>query len=314
MTGTTAVSYVFPGQASQEVGMGLDLYQDYSLAREVFNQADEVLGFPLSNLCFAGPEDELTKTVNVQPAIVASSIACLKVAQQSDIGLCTPSFVAGHSLGEYTALVAAGALEFSDALKLVRERGRLMYEVGRRSRGGMLAIIGSELELVEEICSSSGCNISNVNCPGQIVISGALEALDKAKILAKEKGVRRIIPLKVSGAFHSSLMEPIIAEFRQLLSNFTFYSPSCPIISNVTAQPLVEVNAIREELVKQLYCCIQWQSSVEYMLDNGVNIFYEIGPGKVLSGLIKRIDQQAIIYNISGSETVEQVRNLFENE
>ena len=189
-----------------------------------------------------------------------------------------------------------------------------MYEVGRRSQGGMLAIIGSELELVEEICSSSGCNISNVNCPGQIVISGALEALDKAKIVAKEKGVRRLIPLKVSGAFHSSLMEPIIAEFKQLLSKFTFYTPCCPIISNVTAQPLVEVNAIREELVKQLYCCIQWQSSVEYMLDNGVNIFYEIGPGKVLSGLIKRIDQQAITYNISGSETVEQVRNLFENE
>lgn len=313
MTDTAMICYVFPGQASQEVGMGLDLYQNYPLAREIFNQADDVLGFSLSSLCFTGPEEELTKTINVQPAIVANGIACLKVALQSDIGLCDPSFVAGHSLGEYTALVAVGALEFSDALKLVRERGRLMYEAGRRSPGGMLAIIGSELKLVEEICSGSRCNISNKNCPGQIVISGAMDSLNEARILAKEKGVRRIIPLKVSGAFHSSLMEPILTEFQQLLANFTFYTPSCPIISNVTAQPIVEVSAIRDELVKQLYCCIQWQSSVEYVLDKGVNTFYEIGHGKVLNGLIKRIDQQAKIFNISGSETIEQLRELSGN-
>jgi len=312
MTGTAMVAYVFPGQASQEVGMGLDLYQDYPLAREVFNEADDVLGFSLSSLCFTGPEDELTKTVNVQPAILANSIACLKVVQQTDIALCAPSFVAGHSLGEYTALVAAGALEFSDALKLVRERGRLMYEVGQRSPGGMLAIIGSELKLVEEICLSSGCNISNENCPGQIVISGDVDTLNEARILAKEKGIRRIIPLKVSGAFHSKLIEPILAEFQQLLSKFTFYTPRCPVISNVTAQPIVDVTAIREELVKQLYSCIQWQSSVEYMLENGVNIFYEIGPGKVLSGLIKRIDQQARIFNISGTETIAQLKKYQE--
>jgi [acyl-carrier-protein] S-malonyltransferase len=313
MTDAAMISYVFPGQASQEVGMGLDLYQDYPLAREIFDQADDVLGYSLSSLCFAGPEDELTKTVNVQPAIVAHSIACLKVVQQCDIGLCAPSFMAGHSLGEYTALVAAGALEFGDALKLVRGRGRLMYEAGKRKPGGMLAIIGSELKLVAEICSSSGCNISNDNCPGQIVISGAMDALNEARILAKEKGIRHIIPLKVSGAFHSTLMEPILTEFQQLLSNFTFHTPSCPIISNVTAKPIVEVAAIREELVKQLYCAIQWQSSVKYMLDNGVSIFYEIGPGKVLSGLIKRIDQQSKVFNISGSETIAQLRKLPEN-
>ena len=308
MTGTAMVSYVFPGQASQEVGMGLELYQGYPLAREIINEADDVLGFSLSNLCFNGPEDELTKTVNVQPAILANSIACLKVAQQDDIGLCAPSFMAGHSLGEYTALVAAEALEFSDALKLVRERGRLMYEVGQRRPGGMIAIIGSKLKLVEEICLSSGCKISNENCPGQIVISGSLDALSKARILAKEKGIRHIIPLKVSGAFHSTLMEPILAEFKQLIADFTFYPPNCPIISNVTAQPIVEVAAIRDELVKQLYCCIRWQSSIEYLLSNGVNTFYEIGPGKVLNGLIRRIDQQAQVFNISGSETMMQLK------
>ncbi len=149
MTGTAIVSYVFPGQASQEVGMGLELYQNYPLAREIIDKADDVLGFSLSSLCFDGPEDELTKTVNVQPAILTNSIACLKVAQQEGVGLCTPSFMAGHSLGEYTALVAAGSLEFSDAVKLVRERGRLMYEVGQRNPGGMLAIIGTELKLVK---------------------------------------------------------------------------------------------------------------------------------------------------------------------
>ena len=308
MTGTAMVSYVFPGQASQQVGMGLELYQDYHLAREIIDKADDVLGFSLSSLCFDGPEDELTKTVNVQPAILTNSIACLKVAQQDGIGLCNPSFMAGHSLGEYTALVAAGSLEFSDALQLVRERGRLMYEVGQRSPGGMLAIIGSELKLVKEICLSSGCNISNENCPGQLVISGSLDALSKARILAKEKGIRHIIPLKVSGAFHSTLMEPILAEFKQLISNFTFSPPSCPIISNVTAQPIVEVTAIRDELVKQLYCCIRWQSSIEYMLNNGVNKFYEIGPGKILNGLIRRIDQQAQVFNISGSETMIQLQ------
>ncbi len=304
MTGAAKVAYVFPGQASQEVGMGSDLYQRFPIARSIFNQADDVLGFSLSQLCFNGPEDELVKTVNVQPAIVANSIACLKVAQQYYIGLNTPSFVAGHSLGEYTALVATGVLEFGDALKLVRERGRLMYEAGQRSKGGMLAIIGTDLGLVEEICTYSGCSISNVNCPGQIVISGDIDALTEASKLAKERKVRRVIPLKVSGAFHSALMEPIIDEFQQLILNFPFSTPNYPVIANVTAQPLVSINGIREELVKQLRYCIQWQASIEYLWDKGVSIFYEIGPGRVLSGLIKRICPDAQIFNISGNGNV----------
>jgi [acyl-carrier-protein] S-malonyltransferase len=304
MTEAAKVAYVFPGQASQEVGMGFNLYQSFSVARKIFDQADAVLGFSLSQLCFNGPEDELVKTVNVQPAIVASSIACLTVAQQHDDCLGIPLFVAGHSLGEYTALVAAGALNFSDALKLVRERGRLMYEAGQRNKGGMLAIIGTELRLVEEICLYSGCEISNVNCPGQIVISGTIEALTEAGKLARDKKIRRVIPLKVSGAFHSYLMEPIIAEFQQLISDLPLRTPICPVIANVTARPIINIDEIREELVKQLRCCIQWQSSIEYMQDKGVSIFYEIGPGRVLSGLIKRIYPGAKIFNISGDDRV----------
>jgi [acyl-carrier-protein] S-malonyltransferase len=304
MTEAAKVAYVFPGQASQEVGMGFNLYQSFSVARKIFDQADAVLGFSLSQLCFNGPEDELVKTVNVQPAIVASSIACLTVAQQHDDCLGIPLFVAGHSLGEYTALVAAGALNFSDALKLVRERGRLMYEAGQRNKGGMLAIIGTELRLVEEICLYSGCEISNVNCPGQIVISGTIEALTEAGKLARDKKIRRVIPLKVSGAFHSYLMEPIIAEFQQLISDLPLRTPICPVIANVTARPIINIDEIREELVKQLRCCIQWQSSIEYMQDKGVSIFYEIGPGRVLSGLIKRIYPGAKIFNISGDGRV----------
>jgi [acyl-carrier-protein] S-malonyltransferase len=304
MTEAAKVAYVFPGQASQEVGMGFNLYQSFSVARKIFDQADAVLGFSLSQLCFNGPEDELVKTVNVQPAIVASSIACLTVAQQHDDCLGIPLFVAGHSLGEYTALVAAGALNFSDALKLVRERGRLMYEAGQRNKGGMLAIIGTELRLVEEICLYSGCEISNINCPGQIVISGTIDALTEAGKLARDKKIRRVIPLKVSGAFHSYLMEPIIAEFQQLIFDLPLCTPICPVIANVTARPIINIDEIREELVKQLRCCIQWQSSIEYMHDKGVSIFYEIGPGKVLSGLIKRIYPDARIFNISGDGRV----------
>lgn len=303
MTGAAKVAYVFPGQASQEVGMGFDLYQSSPIARIVFDQADDILGFSLSQLCFNGPEEELVKTVNVQPAILACSIACLKFAQENYDGLNTVSYLAGHSLGEYTALVAAGALEFSDALNLVRERGRLMYEAGQLNRGGMLAVIGTEIGLVEEICLYSGCNISNINCPGQIVISGAIDALTEASKLAKEKKIRHIIPLRVSGAFHSSLMEPIMAEFQQLISNLPLRTPNCPVIANVTAQPLMNIGEIRKELVKQLRCCIQWQSSIEYMQDKGVSTFYEIGPGKVLSGLIKRIYPDAEIVNISGNQS-----------
>lgn len=301
------IAYIFPGQGSQKTGMGVDLYNNYSSAREVFDQADAALGFSLSRLCFEGPEEELTKTKNVQPAILTTSIACLRAAQEaSNDDLPSPAFLAGHSLGEYTALVAANVLSLSDAVILVRERGRLMYEAGLRNHGGMLAIIGLSNDAVEDVCFHSKTEISNVNCPGQVVISGAIDALAEANKLAKMKGAR-LIPLKVSGAFHSALMNPVIAEFHEAVSSFMFQPPRIPIIANVTAQLLTDIESIKEELLTQLRSCIQWQLSVENMVNKGTNTFYEIGPGRVLSGLIKRINPELQTFNISGIEDVTQL-------
>jgi len=310
MAETSKVAYVFPGQGSQKIGMGLDLYHNHSSAREVFDEADAALGFPLSRLCFEGPEEELRKTKNAQPAILVVSITCLRAAQEvGNRDLPPPTFVAGHSLGEYTALVAADALSISDAVILTRERGRLMYEAGQRNPGSMLAVIGLDEQAVEDVCLHSKTEISNVNCPGQIVISGAIDALAEAGELAKMKGARRLIPLKVSGAFHSALMGPIIAEFSEVVSSFIFHPPAIPIIANVAAQPLTDSKSIKEELLKQLRSCIQWQKSVEYMIHSGVTAFYEIGHGTVLTGLIKRINPEAQTFNISGTEDIMQVIN-----
>ena len=302
------VTYVFPGQGSQSTGMGLDLYNSYTSAKEVFDGADASLGFSLSRLCFEGPEEELKKTHNVQPAILVVSIACLKALEEAKIAnLPSPAFVAGHSLGEYTALVAAGALGLTDAVLLVRERGRLMHEAGLKNPGSMLAVIGLDEETVKDISFRSGAEISNINCPGQIVVSGAAQALVEADELAKTKGARAVIPLKVSGAFHSALMEPALAEFSKVVSNVRFQPPVIPVISNVTARPLPDVNSIKEEMVKQLRNCIQWQRSVEYMMHSGVTTFYEIGPGRVLSGLIRRINSELQTFNISGVEDIAQL-------
>jgi len=305
MAELSKVAYVFPGQGSQSTGMGLDLYDSYPSAKAVFDEADASLGFPLSRICFEGPDEELTKTHNVQPAILAVSIACLKaIGEAAIVNFPSPTFVAGHSLGEYTALVAAGALGLADAVLLVRERGRLMYKAGLKNPGSMLAVIGLDEETVKDISLHSGTEISNINCPGQIVISGATQAVAEADKLARTRGARVLIPLKVSGAFHSALMEPVIAEFSKIVSNVRFQPPSIPVISNVTARPLTDADSIKEELVKQLRNCIQWQGSVEYMVHSGVTIFYEIGPGRVLSGLIRRINSELQTFNISGVEDI----------
>ena len=308
MVDVSKAAYVFPGQGSQSTGMGLDLYNKYPAARAVFDVADASLGFSLSRLCFEGPEEELTKTHNVQPAILVVSIACLKALESENItNFPSPVFVAGHSLGEYTALVVAGALELNDAVLLLRERGRLMYEAGLKNPGSMLAVIGLDQETVKDISFRSETEISNINCPGQIVISGTVQALSEAHKLAKMKGARVLIPLKVSGAFHSPFMEPIIAEFSDVVSRFEFHTPAIPVISNVTALPLTDVDSIKEELVKQLRNCIQWQGSVEYMMNRGVTTFYEIGPGRVLSGLIRRINSDLETFNVSGIDDIAQL-------
>jgi len=299
-------AYVFPGQASQKVGMGQSVYEKYRSARDIFDEADATLGFSVSTLCFEGPSEELTKTVNVQPALVATSMACLRAAQE-ELGnkLPSPAFVAGHSLGEYTALAAAEALSLGDALKLVRERGRLMYEAGLKMPGSMMAVIAFDKAPLQEVCEEAGVEISNINAPGQLVISGAVDALEKAAELAKERGARRLIPLNVSGAFHSTLMEPVLAEFNDFIQGFEFRKPRVPVVSNVTALPLTDSASIKEELLSQLRRCIQWQASVEYMTRNGISTYYEIGPGTVLSGLIRRISPDTHTINISGIEDID---------
>jgi [acyl-carrier-protein] S-malonyltransferase len=212
--------------------------------------------------------------------------------------------MAGHSLGEYTALIPAGVLPLADTLRLVRERGRLMYEAGLKTPGSMMAVIAFDRTPLMEVCAEAGVEISNINAPGQLVISGAVDRLHRAEELAKQRGARRLIPLNVSGAFHSTLMDPVIDEFNRVLGSFDFKTPRIPIVSNVTGLPLTSGRQFREELLSQLRRCIQWQASVEYMTRQGVTTYYEIGPGTVLSGLIKRISPDAQTINISGVEDI----------
>jgi len=303
------VAYVFPGQGSQWIGMGCDLYHNFGSAKAVFDQADEAVGFPLSRLCFEGPEDELRQTVNAQPAIVTVSFACLEAARNLGVssGLAPASFVAGHSLGEYTALAAAGALDFATTVYLARERGRLMHEAGQIVPGGMMAIIGLDEPLLAEVCAETGARIANINCPGQIVISGAENNLTQAMDLAKARGAYRVIRLQVSGAFHTPLMQPAVDGMAEIIATLSFAEPAVSIIANTTAQPLTTAESVKEELLRQLCNCVQWQRSVEYMVSDGVSTFIELGPGKVLAGLIKRIDKDVKIVNIGDADAIRNI-------
>ncbi len=303
------VAYVFPGQGSQWAGMGRDLYDNFDSAKVIFEQADEILGFPLSRLCFEGPEDELRQTINAQPAIVTVSFACLKAVHDasSNNELPSPAYVAGHSLGEYTALAAAGVLDFATTVYLARERGRLMYEAGLRQPGGMVAIIGLDEASLAEVCDETDTRIANVNCPGQLVISGAKEHLAQAADLAKAKEAYRTIPLPVSGAFHTPLMQPAVDGMTEIIATLSFHEPVIPIIANTTAEPLTTAEMVKAELLRQLCNCVQWQRSIEYMIDDGVSIFIEIGPGKVLTGLIKRINKDVKTLNIGDAQAIKDI-------
>lgn len=286
------IAYVFPGQGSQWTGMGLDIYTTMPDARSVFEEADSVLGFPLSRLCFEGPEDALRQTINAQPAIMTVSVAYLRTSPQLE-DRPKPSFLAGHSLGEYTALVAAGTLSFADALRLARERGRLMQEAGNQTAGGMLAVIGLDETTVRSVCQATGMEIANINCPGQIAISGPSQALEQAAQLAKEKGAQRVVPLPVSGAFHSRLMQPAADGMAQAVAGLRFRDAEIPIIANTTAEPMTSGDALKAELLNQLCHSVLWQKSVERMIKEGALEFVEVGPGQVLTGLIKRISRDA---------------------
>jgi [acyl-carrier-protein] S-malonyltransferase len=275
--------------------MGRALYEAHDEVRNLYDTADRVLGYPISEICFNGPAAGLQQTNHAQPALLVTELAHLQALKLTPgWALTSPVFVAGHSLGEYAALVAAGALEFTDALKLVAERGRLMHEAASAgSDSGMIAIIGMDDAALEEVCHQAGVDIANLNAPGQVVISGPLDALEAAKTLARERGARRVVPLQVSAAFHSHWMRPMSEQFAGAIAGTPVSDPILPIIANVTARPATSASEIRDLLATQTYSPVRWVESVQYMASHGATTFIEIGPGKVLTGLIKRIAPDA---------------------
>ena len=290
------VGYLFAGQGSQYVGMGKDLYTAFPESKAVFDKADKVLGFSLSHLCFNGPQEELTKTNNCQPAIVVMSIACWQAYKTKNPQL--DGYMAGLSLGEYSALVAAEALNFEDAIFLVRRRGEFMEETAAKQPGKMLSIIGLDLAKVKEICFEANAEIANINCPGQIVISGAGQAIEKAQALAEAQGAKLAVILEVSGAFHSSFMQEAALKLAKELEKINITEPKFPVISNVTAKPVTSPEEIKQNLIRQVYASVLWEDSMRLILSKGVSSFIEFGPGKVLKGLMRRIDSNAQVVNI----------------
>lgn len=305
-------AFLFPGQGSQVLGMGHELTKVFPLAKATFQEADELLGFPISTIAWNGPEMELYDTVNTQPALLVHSVAALRVLQDIHPNI-RPDYVAGHSMGELSALVASKALPFPDALRLVRIRGELMKAAGQVSPGGMAAIIGLDVAKIEEICLDSSIGedivqLANDNCPGQVVISGATPALERAMESAREAKARRVVKLNVSIAAHSPLMSHAQNEFNQAVAAAPISDPKIPIIGNVSATPMITNQDVRADLKAQLRSRVRWTESIKYMLSDRVTRFIEIGSGSVLIGLLKRIDRDAaglIIGNPTDFETLD---------
>jgi [acyl-carrier-protein] S-malonyltransferase len=292
-----ALAIVFPGQGSQKVGMGRDVFESFPSARDVFNFADEALQVGLSTICFEGPEEALTSTDNAQPAILTASLAYLAAAVEAGTIRHRPSFLAGHSLGEYTALVAAGSLGLREALMVVRERGRLMATAGETNPGMLAAILGLDESTTERICSASGAEPANYNLSTQIVIGGTHRAIEHAMKLAKEHG-GKALPVKVSGAFHTSLMKSAADEFATIVEDVVIRPPQIAVMSNVTGMPMTTADEIRRDLGEQIMRPVRWQQIIEFMSSAGVNEFTEVGPGRILTNMLKRAVPDAHITSI----------------
>ena len=298
------VGYLFAGQGSQYIGMGKDLYESFPESKAVFDNADEILGFSLSGLMFSGKPEILKLTINSQPAILTVSIAAFE-AFKAKHNTVKPEFLAGLSLGEYSALVASGALSFENGIKLVRKRAEIMDEAALRHPGKMAAVLELPFEKVKEICLHSGAEVANLNAPGQIVITGKAEAVNAAKLLCEQSGAKRVIELEVSGGFHSSLMLEASLELKNVLERTSISTPLVPVISNYTATPQYKIHQILENLVYQMYSSVRWEESVRFMLSQGVTKFFEFGPGKVLKGLMRRIDPAVEVISIEKKENIE---------
>jgi [acyl-carrier-protein] S-malonyltransferase len=304
-----SVAFLFPGQGSQSPGMGKDLAENFPVARQVFEEADDALGFAISRLCFDGPAEELQLTENTQPAILTVSVAAFRAMTES--GISPPAFVAGHSLGEYSALVAAGVLSLSDAVRTVRARGRYMQEAVPVGTGAMAAVIGGELSAIQRVCEEARaaqvCSVANMNSPNQVVIAGNTEAVDRA--IEALKGVaKRVIKLNVSAPFHCALMKPAQDRLAAELERLTFNEPSMPVVTNVDARPTTAPDELRDALVRQVSATVRWSESMQLLVQLGVDTFVEAGPGKVLTGLMRQINRDAKALNVEDAASLEATR------
>ena len=300
------IAFLFPGQGAQYIGMGKELYDNYDIVKQVFDKADSILDQDFVNLIFSGSEEDIKKTENTQPGILMVSTGISELLRQKGI---VPAMTAGLSLGEYSALVAANAISYEDALPLVRKRGQLMNEAVPAGQGTMAAVLGLDAESLLACCDKASeygvVGIANYNCPGQLVLSGEVAAVEKASELAKEAGARRIVPLQVSGPFHSPLLKTAGDALAKELESITVKAPEIPVITNVEAKPIQDPASIKKLLVDQVSHSVRWEDSVRYMISQGVDVFIEVGPGKALTGFMKKIDKTATVYNVEDMASLE---------